>query len=225
MALAGQAARAYCRLHLAEKVQAPFNVVITNVPGPQTDLYVAGHKLLSTMGMAPIADGMGLIITVLSYHGVLSISPTSCPALMPDMDLFSRYLRESANELEELALALKTTNGEAATTIPDAQALLNRVQTTLKNADVSDELRETTFQLQLAMHDDEDSWVLKPEKRTVKRGNAKQPHATLTLTDKHLAQILDGALDPKMAFMQGKLKVDGDVNKAIALGAVMRPSA
>ena len=56
------------------------------------------------MGMAPLVDGMGLLITVLSYNGVLSISPTSSPAVMPDLDLFTRYLRESANELEAAVL-------------------------------------------------------------------------------------------------------------------------
>ena len=77
-----------------------FNLVITNVPGPQVDLFVAGHKLLSTMGMAPIVDGMGLIITVLSYNGVLSLSPTSSASVMPDIDLFARLLRDEANILE-----------------------------------------------------------------------------------------------------------------------------
>jgi diacylglycerol O-acyltransferase len=58
------------------------------------------------MGTAPIFDGMGLIITICSYNGTLSISPTSSTNLMPDLDVFTRYIRDSANELE-LAVQVK----------------------------------------------------------------------------------------------------------------------
>ena len=90
-----------------------FNVVITNVPGPQLDMYMAGHKLLAAMGMAPLVYGMGLLITVLSYNGVLSISPTSSPAVMPDLDVFTRHLREAANELEAALLPHRQPDTEA----------------------------------------------------------------------------------------------------------------
>ncbi|MEL6867238.1 MAG: wax ester/triacylglycerol synthase family O-acyltransferase, partial [Bacteroidota bacterium] len=98
--VANQAARLYSRYRIAEMHKPVFNVTITNVPGPQLPLYLAGHKLVSVMGMAPIIDGMGLIITVFSYNGLITISPTSDAKTMPDIDIFSRYIRESANELE-----------------------------------------------------------------------------------------------------------------------------
>ena len=99
--LAGVAARFYSRSAIAKKHNPFFNLVITNVPGPGIPVYLAGHKLLVNMGTAPIFDGMGLILPVLSYNGTISISPTSSANLMPDLDLFTRYIRESANELEE----------------------------------------------------------------------------------------------------------------------------
>jgi WS/DGAT/MGAT family acyltransferase len=102
--LANRMTKLYSRFRVAEKINPVFNCVITNVPGPQIDMYMAGHKLLATMGMAPLVDGMGLLITVLSYNGVLSISPTSSPSVMPDLDDFTRYLREAANELEALVI-------------------------------------------------------------------------------------------------------------------------
>jgi len=98
--LAGVAARFYSRAAIAKHHNPFFNVVITNVPGPQIPLYLAGHKLIVNMGTAPIFDGMGLIIPICSYNGVLTISPTSAANLMPDLDDFTRYIRESANELE-----------------------------------------------------------------------------------------------------------------------------
>jgi diacylglycerol O-acyltransferase len=99
--LAEVAARYYSRAALAKRHNPFFNVVITNVPGPQIPLYLAGHKLVVNMGAAPIFDGMGLIIPICSYNGTISISPTSAVNLMPDLDVFTRYIRESANELEE----------------------------------------------------------------------------------------------------------------------------
>jgi len=99
--LAGVAARFYSRAAIAKRHNPFFNVVITNVPGPQIPLYLAGHKMLMTSGTAPIFDGMGLIMPVLSYNGTITISPTSAVNLMPDLDVFTRYIRESANQLEE----------------------------------------------------------------------------------------------------------------------------
>ncbi|WP_371194403.1 wax ester/triacylglycerol synthase family O-acyltransferase [Glaciecola sp. SC05] len=101
--LAGVAARFYSRAAVAKRHNPFFNVVITNVPGPQIPLHMAGHKLIVNMGTAPIFDGMGLIMPICSYNGTISISPTSAVNLMPDLDSFTRYIRESANELEQAA--------------------------------------------------------------------------------------------------------------------------
>jgi len=101
--LANRVLRLYSRFRVSEMHNPVFNV----------DMYMAGHKLLATMGMAPLVDGMGLLITVLSYNGVLSISPTSSPAVMPDLDVFTRNLREAANELEAALLPHRQPDTEA----------------------------------------------------------------------------------------------------------------
>lgn len=103
--LANVAARYYSRANIAKKHNPIFNLVITNVPGPQLPLYMAGHKLHTNMGTAPIIDGMGLIVPIFSYNGTISISPTSASNIMPDISLFARYIREAANEMEQAALA------------------------------------------------------------------------------------------------------------------------
>jgi diacylglycerol O-acyltransferase len=99
-ALGSQATRLYTRMHVSRYHRPFFNLVITNVPGPQVPLYMNGHKMLAHMGMAPVFDGMGLIMPVFSYDGVISISPTVAANVMPDVDLFARYIREAANDLE-----------------------------------------------------------------------------------------------------------------------------
>ena len=101
--LAAMATRFYSQLRQAKRIPPPFNVIITNVPGPPTPFYLAGHKLLFNMGMGPIYQGVGLFIAVLSYNGTLTISPTSCAKLMPDIELFCRYIKESVDELERAA--------------------------------------------------------------------------------------------------------------------------
>ena len=111
-ALGAGASRLYTRMRVNEYHRPLFNLVITNVPGPQLPLYMDGKLLLANMGFAPIFDGMGLIIPVLSYNGVLSFSPTTASNIMPDVDLFTRYLREAANTLEQHIIENTTDNQE-----------------------------------------------------------------------------------------------------------------
>ncbi|MFY9243695.1 MAG: wax ester/triacylglycerol synthase family O-acyltransferase [Polaribacter sp.] len=103
--LANLAAGLYSKYNIKEFHRPPFNVTITNVPGPKEPLYLRGHKILSIFGLTPVLDGFGLIIAAFSYNGLVSITTTSDAKTMPDADKFSRYIRESANELEEIILS------------------------------------------------------------------------------------------------------------------------
>jgi WS/DGAT/MGAT family acyltransferase len=223
--LATRLTRLYSRFQIAERLKPVFNCVITNVPGPQIDMYMGGHKLLASMGMAPLVDGMGLLITVLSYNGVLSISPTSCPAVMPDLDDFTRYLRESANELEAAVIpdreSVAPVSHEHAKAVAElTAAFVERMRSTLEQAPKDRSLGEGKFHLRITGGEDV-SWVIDLQDRSVTEGNGQPADATLTIRDAHLAQILEGKLDPQIAFVQGKLRVDGDINKAIEFGALL----
>ena len=103
--LANLAAGLYSKYNIKEFHRPPFNVTITNVPGPKGLLYLKGHKIVGIFGLTPVLDGFGLIIAAFSYNGQVSITTTSDSKTMPDADKFSRYIRESANELEEIILA------------------------------------------------------------------------------------------------------------------------
>lgn len=100
--LANLAAGLYSKYNIKDLHRPPFNVTITNVPGPRGLLYLNGHKVVSIFGLTPVVDGFGLIIAAFSYNGQVSITTTSDTKTMPDADKFSVYIRESANELEEL---------------------------------------------------------------------------------------------------------------------------
>ncbi len=220
--LANRMTKLYSRFKVSELHNPIFNLVITNVPGPQLDLYMAGHKLLATMGMAPVMDGMGLLIAVLSYNGVLSISPTSSPAVMPDLDKFARYLRESANELEAAIVpkrkeATSETNGKVA---KEMQVFVDNIRSMLHDTPQNQAIGSGRFQLRITGAGEND-WMVDLAGRSVTEGVGGAADATLTIRGDHLSQILHGDLDPQIAFVQGKLRVDGDVNKAIEFGALL----
>ena len=219
--LANRMTRLYSRFKVSELHNPFFNLVITNVPGPQIDLYMAGHKLLATMGMAPVMDGMGLLIAVLSYNGVLSISPTSSPALMPDLDKFARYLRESANELEAAVVPQREdqapTNGAVA---KEMRVSVDHIRSVLRDAPEEEPIGTGRFKLRITGAG-EKNWMVDLAGRSVTEGTDGAADATLTIRGDHLSQILHGNLDPQIAFVQGKLRVDGDVNKAIEFGTLL----
>jgi len=98
-ALAGLGAQLYSRLHLAERHRPVFNVVVTNVPGPPRPLTIAGAPLLAHFGSAPLYDGLGLIVTVMSYAGTVSFGVTADHAAMSDAAGFAARLAAAAEEL------------------------------------------------------------------------------------------------------------------------------
>lgn len=97
-ALANQAWRLSAKLKLLERVN-PFNLIISNVPGPNVPLYFAGSKLLAYYPVSALVDGQGLNITVMSYRGNLYFGLIACPQLVPDLDVLAGFLREELDEL------------------------------------------------------------------------------------------------------------------------------
>lgn len=96
---AALATRLYTEFAMAENVAQAFNCVVTNVPGPQFPLYMAGARLVTQYGMGPIFDGMGIIFPVFSYGGQITVSFNACRKMVPDPDVFSGYIQETFDEL------------------------------------------------------------------------------------------------------------------------------
>ncbi len=103
-ALAGQAARLAARLRLVEWL-SPFNLIISNVPGPNVPLYYAGARLLAYYPLSAIADGQGLNITVMSYDGGLHFGLIADRQLVPDLDRIAGYLADELAELKKVVPA------------------------------------------------------------------------------------------------------------------------
>jgi diacylglycerol O-acyltransferase / wax synthase len=223
--VANQAARLYSRYQVAELHNPVFNVAITNVPGPNMPLYLNGHKMLAIMGMAPIIDGMGLIITILSYNGIITISPTSDVKSMPDLDVFSRYLRESANELEAAILKhgkKKEKKAPKKAEKPASDKLFERFDKFLKAMPDNGKPKSGVFQFSINGPMPSE-WVVDISKYPgeAKRGKTEAPDAVFSIEEEHLLRIAAGKLDVQAAFIQGRLKVEGDYGQAMRLAKIL----
>jgi diacylglycerol O-acyltransferase / wax synthase len=83
--VATAAMRLASRLRLADRVNLPANVVISNVPGPRSPLYFAGARMDNYIPVSIVTDGMGLNITVHSYLDRLDFGLVAARELVPDL--------------------------------------------------------------------------------------------------------------------------------------------
>jgi diacylglycerol O-acyltransferase len=88
----GQASRVMAR-------QRFFNVVVTNVPGPQIPLYLAGKRMIDTFPMVPLAKNQALGIALLSYAGRINFGLVGDYDLLWDLDDFANDVHDALAEL------------------------------------------------------------------------------------------------------------------------------
>jgi diacylglycerol O-acyltransferase / wax synthase len=99
-ALTARAARVVFATGLLHRLP-PFNLCISNVPGPNVPVYLCGAKLLAHYPVSVITDGQGLNITLVGYLGQLHFGLLACRELVPDIETLAGYL------VDELELLLK----------------------------------------------------------------------------------------------------------------------
>ena len=94
--LSTSAMRLASRFGLAHRIAAtPFNLVISNVPGPRKPLYFAGAQLVHQFPVSIVTEGQGLNITVVSYLDRLDFGFIVDRELVPDVwDLADMYIAE-----------------------------------------------------------------------------------------------------------------------------------
>ena len=88
-------------LRWADRMAPPFNLIISNVPGPREPLYYAGALVEANYPVSIVNDGMGLNITLHSYRDRIDFGLIGTPELVPDLWNLISYLQE------ELALLQK----------------------------------------------------------------------------------------------------------------------
>ena len=98
--IASQAAR-------LQPAQRFFNLVVTNVPGPQFPLYVLGRKMESIFPMVPLARRQALCVGIMSYNGQVNFGLIGDYDAMADLDSFALDLEAATEEIVATAPAPK----------------------------------------------------------------------------------------------------------------------
>ncbi|HSD25599.1 MAG TPA: wax ester/triacylglycerol synthase family O-acyltransferase [Solirubrobacterales bacterium] len=94
--IAGQAARLQSR-------QRFFNLVVTNIPGPQFPLYLMGRRMERVFPMVPLAKNQGVCIGIMSYDGQVNFGLIGDYDGMPDLEDLAQDLEASIDELIDAA--------------------------------------------------------------------------------------------------------------------------
>jgi WS/DGAT/MGAT family acyltransferase len=106
LSLAGFApATLHAMVSRASLRQIGFNLVVTNVPGPQFPLYCQGSKLVEAFPVAFLYAGQYVAIAIFSYNGQLNFGYLADAKGMGDVDLLAAGVEEAVRELVEAAHA------------------------------------------------------------------------------------------------------------------------
>jgi WS/DGAT/MGAT family acyltransferase len=103
-ALSSRVARLAGNLRLFDYLPAMFNVLVSNIPGPDVPLWCAGARLVALYPVGPLADGVGLNVTVISYAGTLYAGVLGCRALVPEVDHLAHLVADALGELVKAAV-------------------------------------------------------------------------------------------------------------------------
>ncbi len=102
-AIFARASRVMARTAIANRIDPPFNLILSNVPGPQFPLYAGEAEMLSYIPVSAIADTQGLNMTIMSYNGRCDFGLVACRDSVPDLWDLCHLLEESLDELKQVA--------------------------------------------------------------------------------------------------------------------------
>jgi len=83
--------------------QRYFNLVVTNVPGPQFPLYVLGRRMVAIYPMVPLAQHLALGVAIISYDGSISFGLNADYDALPDVEALAAHFAEALDELAAAA--------------------------------------------------------------------------------------------------------------------------
>jgi WS/DGAT/MGAT family acyltransferase len=95
--------RLFTQLARLAAISRPFNVVITNVPGPQIEAYLLGSSLREAYPLVPLYKNQALGIALFSYHGGLFWGLNADWDALPDLHVLVEALALDFQELKKAA--------------------------------------------------------------------------------------------------------------------------
>jgi diacylglycerol O-acyltransferase / wax synthase len=98
-----------------------FNLVVTNVPGPQFPLYLLGRELSAIFPMVPLAKRQAVCVGIMSYNGQINFGLIGDYDAMSNLDRLGGDLKDAIAELAAAAAAAPTSNGDRAQAPPPSR--------------------------------------------------------------------------------------------------------
>ncbi len=102
-AVTAPVARAAADVRAFDHLPPVANLVVSNIPGPAADLSVGEARVVSAYPLGPVAYGIGVNVTVLSYDETLFVGILGCAGLVPDVHRLAAGMRDELARLHEAA--------------------------------------------------------------------------------------------------------------------------
>ncbi len=188
----------YGRTRIADNVLPLANVCISNVPGPQVPLYLAGAKMVTNFPVSIVVHGMALNITVQSYAGALDFGIIACRQVMPEVGDFARMMEAAHQQLLELARAQIVENTPQAELVAAPVAAMKKPKAPVKHAvEVTTKKvatkKTTAAPVAKAKNVELVAEEVKPAKKLVKKTTAKPAAAKLSAVKATAPQVAEKA--------------------------------
>jgi len=120
------AAKLYGRAKVADRLPQLANVAISNVPGPNVPLYLAGAKMLTNYPTSVVVHGLALNITVQSYNESLDFGLMADAEAMPDVRLLAESIAVAFDDLRALVAEQAVAAEGEASVVKSARRALGR---------------------------------------------------------------------------------------------------
>ena len=120
--------------HLSNLLKPPANLVLSNVPGPRSALYLMGAEMIGSYPMSILMDGQALNITLCSHGNQLDFGILGCRNAMPDIELLAHYVGEAFEELRDIAATKNTAKPKAAKPVASAKSSKPKAAAAKKSA-------------------------------------------------------------------------------------------
>ncbi len=102
-ALTTWTARCLSAARAFDRVPPPFNLVVSTLRVPDVPLWCAGAPVAAMFPAGPIAHGVGLNVTTMTYRGAVHVGLVACRRLVPDLDDLAVLVEEAVGELVDAA--------------------------------------------------------------------------------------------------------------------------